>query len=537
MQTAKISGLGKAGLSLDNPQWSIPPNALSAGQNVRAFHGRLRNFGGRELNTTAPIEPYSLFGIQTPDRETLWVEAGLTAVYVYDGTNHIDISRASGAYALNEYTDRWTGGVQGTLVALCPGDAGGPQQWHPINTTTLLVDMMYDPTATPGSQTWQELAYTAYAMRTYKNVILAMNLTRSSARFPATIQWSEAIAPGATQVDWVPRTTNIAGEQPLGETSGNIIDGARLRDDFIIYKEDSAFRMSLGGPNIFIFDKLPDYVRIINRNCIGVADEFHVLASRDDVQVFDGNVFRSIFDKKVREFYQSSMFPERLFTTFVSVLGKENEAWVCLPKSDADPASTKHPDMAIVWNYKDDTISITDIPECRDMDQGVIVPDIPDTFDSILPADLTFDQDTLRFDQSPFSTALDFLVGAHGASLSVFGEQPTDDGKPRECIAERTGIVLKDEKSGMLSTDGVHRIREVRPYIDSTMPIQVQVGAQMAPNDSVAWEPEQTFNPAVDHHLKFRATGRYFGYRIRSNAAVNWEATALEFDYHRVRRQ
>lgn len=537
MLTAKISGLGEHGLSVDNPSWSIPPNALSAGKNVRAFHGRLRNFGGREFNTMAPIEPYSLFGFQTPDRETLWVEGGLTAVYVYDGTNHIDISRLTPAYVLNEYTDRWTGGVQGTMVGLCPGDSGGPQQWYPISTVTKLVDMMYDPTAAVGSQTWQELGYSAYSMRTYKNVFLAMNLTRGSTRLPATIQWSEAIAPGATQTDWVPRTTNIAGEQPLGETSGNIIDGGRLRDDFIIYKEDSAFRMVLGGPSVFSFDKLPDYVRIINRNCIGAADEFHILASRDDVQIFDGNVFRSILNKRMREFYQTTMFPERLFTTFIGMLGKENEAWICLPITDANPAATTHPKLAIVWNYKDDTLSITDIPECRDMDQGVIVPNIPDTFDSVSPSDLTFDEDTLRFNQSPFSTALDFLVGAHGTTLSVFGEQPSDNGTPRECIAERTGIVLKDEKSGLLSTDGVHRIREVRPYIDATMPVQIQVGAQMAPTDSVIWEPEQTFDPTVDHHLKFRATGRYFGYRIRSNDAVNWSSTELEFDYHRVRRQ
>lgn len=537
MLTAKIKHLGEKGLNLDLPPWEVEPNAFTGNKNVRAYHGRMRNFGGRELNTTAPIDVRSLFGFQTPARQTLWVEAGLTAVYVYDGTNHNDISRLAVPYALNEYTDRWTGGVQGTMVALCPGESGGLQQWAPISTAQRLVDMAYDPTAAAGSQTWEELSYKAYTAHTFKDVILAMNLTRGSTRFPSTVQWSEAVAPGATTVDWVSRSTNIAGEKTLGETSGNIIDGGRLRDDFIIYKEDSAWRMFLGGPGVFGFEKLPQYVRIINRGCVGVAQEFHVLASRDDVHIFDGNNFRSLLDHRFRHFYTDQMFPERLLTTFVATLEKEHEVWICLPRTDADTTYQKFPDIAIVWNYHDDTLSLTDLPECRDMDQGVIVPEVPDRFDDEVPTDLTFDQDVSRFDQSPFTTALDFMVGAHGTTLSVFGEQPTDDGTPRECLLERTGLVLQDEKTGLVSTSGVHRVREVRPYIDANLPVGIQVGAQMDPKAPVIWEPEQSFDPATQHHLKFRATGRYFGYRIRSNANVNWEMTTIEFDYHRVRTQ
>ena len=539
MLQSRISRLGEVGLNFDQPPFSseIPSNAFTSGQNTRAFHGVMRNFGGRDFITTAPIEPYSLFGVQTPTRETIWLEAGLNAVYAYDGTNHVDITRLSGPYALDEYIDRWTGGINGTLAAVCPGHSGGVQQWTTLSTVTRLIDMMYDPQGTVGNQTWQELGYSAYAVRPFKNVFVAMNLVRAGTVLPGTVQWSDGVAPGDTEVDWVARATNIAGELSLGETAGNCIDGGALRDDFIVYKEDSAWRMSEGGAGIFTFDRLPDYVRLINRQCIGVADEFHVLASRDDIHIFDGNVFRSLLDHRMREFYTATMFPERLFTTFVSVLSKEDEVWICLPRTDADPAALKSPDLAIVWNYHDNTLSVTDIPECRDMDQGVIVPNIPDTFDSIVPSDLTFDQDTARFDQSPFSTALDFMVGAYGTSIAAFGESPTDEGTPRPCRAERTGLVLQDEKSGLLSTDGVHRIRTVRPYIRSTGPVSIQVGAQFTPTGSVQWEPEVSFDPVVDTYIKSRATGKYFGYRVRSNANVEWELSDIEFEYHRVRRR
>jgi hypothetical protein len=238
----------------------------------------------------------------------------------------------------------------------------------------------------------------------------------------------------------------------------------------------------------------------------------------------------------MRDYYVTSMFPERLLTTFVATLPKEHEVWICFP-TQGDVGELKSPDRAIVWNYHDDTMSITDLPQCRDMDQGVIIPDLEDFYDSILPADLTYDQDTLRYDESPFSTALDFMVGAHGQSLSVFGEEPTDDGTPRECIAERTGLVLKDEKSGMMSVDAIHRVRTARLYIQSTQPIAVQLGGQNNPAGSVFWDPEQMFDPATQSYLKFRPAGRYFGYRVRSNADVKWSITDIEFEYHRLRRR
>lgn len=539
MLRARINGLGTVGLISDQPVFSsaVPDNAFTRGQNVRAIDGVMRNFGGRDFVTTAPIAPYALFGIQTPQRTTAWIEGGLTAVYAYDGTNHIDITRLAGPYALDEYVDRWTGGAQGTLAALCPGHSGGVQQWTTIDPATRLVDMMYDPQGTVGSQTWQELNYSAYSVRPFESVLVAMNLVRAGTALPGTVQWSEAIAPGATQVDWVARPTNIAGEASLGVTTGNIIDGAPLRNDFIIYKEDSAHRMTLGGPGIFDFQRLPEYVRLINRGCIGIAEEFHVLASRDDIHIFDGNTFRSLLDKRYRRFYADNMMPERLFTTFIAILAKENEAWICFPTKSANPLELKFPDLAIVWNYYDNTFSINEIPQCRDLDQGVIVPNIPDTFDSTSPTDLKFDQDTNRFDQSPFSTALDFMVGAHGTTLSVFAESPTDNGTPRECLAERTGLILVDNKTGIKSVDGVHRIRKVWPYIRTTAPVQVQVGASYEPSGSVIWDPEQTFDPTSDTYIKSRATGKYFSYRIRSNALVNWEATDIEFEFHRVRNR
>lgn len=538
MPRVKISDLGQHGIYNDLPRWSIPANALSDGQNVRAFHGRLKNFGGRQkvADTPTGFAPYGLYALQTPNRATLWIEAGLTQVYAYDGNNHTEITRLAGPYTMNEYADRWTGGTQANIAFLNNG-ADGPQIWAPIDTATRLVDMNYDPQAAAGSQTWDELGYTAYAMRPFKNTIIAMNLRKGITSLTNNVAWCEFLAPGDTNTDWVPRTTNNAGEQTLGDTTGNIIDGAKLRDDFIIYKEDAVYRCSFTNDSrVFRFTRLPEHVRIINRNCIGVADEFHVVASKDDVQVFDGNTFTSILEHKMREFYKTRMFSERIQTTYVSVFSREDEVWICFPSQDA-AGTIKSPDLALVWNYHDNTMSLTDIPEVRAMAQGPIVTPINDRFDDTEPSDLSFDEDTLRFDETPFDEALDFMVGAHGETLSQFGEVPTDDGVPRQCLAERVGLILVDEKSGMESIDAVHTLREVRPHLQSTGYVQIRIGAQESPGSGVQWEPEINYNPITETRIKTRATGRLFAYQLSSNANVEWDLTDMEFEYVLRRRR
>ena len=528
MPYAKIDGLGDIGINQDTPRFSLPPNALSGGQNVRAYHGRLRNFGGREFATTAPIEPYGLFAFETPEGEVLWIEGGTEQVYVFDGTNHTNISRTPPGgqptpYIMNPYTGRWTGGYMNGLGFLCDGFDDAPQQWTELAITTPLVDMVYDRDT---GDTWQDTGNRCYSMRPFSNTIVAMNLRRGLTRLPNNVQWCDFIVPGDTDTDWTPKATNRANEVPLGATTGAIIDGAPLRDDFIIYKTDAVYRMYATGIDSepFGFERLPEYVRVINRNCIGVGDEFQVIASRDDVQVFAGNTFRSVLNRRYREAYQSLMNSNRILTVFVAMLAKEKEAWVCLPTSDSE-----FPTLALVWNYARDTISITDIPLVKDMDQGIIIPTSEDFFDSTTPVDLSFNSDILRFDEGAFQTSLDFMIGAHGTSISIFGEATTDNGTPRLCLAERIGLLIPDGEIGYSSAERASMVREVRPYIQATAPVEVQIGSQDSAGGPVTWQPSQIFDPTSSDSLNFRVTGNYFGWRVRSEADVLWEITSIEF--------
>ena len=537
MPRAKISQLGAIGVNGDLPPQSIPDNAFTRFKNARAYHGRVTNFPGYTVYAQAPIQVYGLFGFETATAGTLlWVECGLNQVYVYNGATHSNITRSSGNYTTNEYFDRWSGGAQSGIGFLCNA-IDSPQQWDKIDEGTQLKDMFWDPAATAGSQTWGELNYRTFAMRSYGGAIFALGMQKGGDVQQATVAWSDFVKPNDPNIEFQPKSTNSAGDKSIGDTLGACIDAAPLRDDLIIYKEDSVWRCSLvnDANEPFRFARLPEYVRILNRACIGVAREFHVVAAAEDVYIFDGNVFRSLLQQQDRDFYRANLWGERRLTTHVGVLPQEQEVWICIT-SPGSTGEAKWPDQAIVWNYRTNTFQRTELPSVRSFDIGPITQTgTPgQTY-----ADLTFAYRdwTTPYGSGAIGAGDTWLVGAHGQNISVFGIDPTDNGTPRECIAERTGLVLMDADTGVRSSGKVNRVQTIRPYMETTGPVNIQVGSQMTADGQVKWQPVKTFDPTQQNKLNFRSSGKYMAYRILTQENVRWALTELEIDYTEQRQE
>lgn len=534
---ARINGLGDIGIVSDIPPTNIPDNALSSGSNIRAYHGRLTNFPGYEQYASAPIQIYGVFGFNTgTSGALLWLEAGLNEVYVFDGSTHTNITRTSGGnYTMNEYLDKWTGGVQNGLGFLCNGK-DSPQQWDQVSSAVPLKDMMYDPDAAGGNQTWGEKNYLAFGMRAYSGTIFAFNLNRGASALPSTVQWCDFIQPGTTEPDWEPKSTNSAGERYIGDTLGAVIDGAPFRDDFIFYKEDSVYRCSFTGDanDPFVFQRLPAFARIIGRNCVDTAAENHIVAADEDVYLFDGNTFTSILTHRYRDFYRSNLWPDRRLTTWVRSKPDDKEVWIGLTNSSNTGDPDQYPNVGIVWNWHDNTLSHTDLPIVRSMSTGVLAQaTTPDNYET--PPDLAYDDDTLSFDQIIASNSTTSFVGATQTVLNDFGKVETEDANPKTCQAERTGLILQDTKHGIRSADGVNRIVSLKPYLETNKPVEFSVGGQFAMGGPIYWSAWKFFDPQTQSVIRFRQAGRFSAWRIRSMDNTKWSMAGMEIEYKRVR--
>ena len=536
---ARIDGLGDIGIISDVPPSSIPDNALSGGFNVRAFHGRLENFPGYQVYTTPPVAVHGLFGfLTTSGGPTIWVEAGLNKVYVFDGATHSDITRvAGGDYTTDEYFDRWTGGVQNGFGFLCNGK-DSPQQWDQVNTGTPLRDMIYDSEL---GTTWDTQAggpIRAFGMRPFSGSIFAYNITVGANFFPSQVQWCDFISPGTTNPDWIARPTNSAGSRSIGDSLGQIIDGAPFRDEFVFYKEDSVYRCAFTGSalNPFVFQRLPEFVRIINRNCIGIAAEMHVVAAPEDVYLFDGNTFKSILTHRMRKYYLASLWEDRKLTAFVASNSADKEIWICLTARDnQEQGQGDYPNIGIVWNWHDNSLSHTDLPRVRAISSGAITggPPVADTYET--PPDIPYDDDLAPYDGSVSTVSASGLVGSSGPDLLQFGGVATDGGTPKLCWAERTGLILNDTKHNLRSADGVNRVVSFRPYLESSGPVNIQVGNQFSLGGPIYWAALKPFDPATQNEVKFRQAGRFMAWRIWSQTNVSWSLAGMEIEYKRVR--
>ena len=71
------------------------------------------------------------------------------------------------------------------------------------------------------------------------------------------------------------------------------------------------------------------------------------------------------------------------------------------------------------------------------------------------------------------------------------------------------------------NTTDVHLVKTIYPYIEGGS-VNIHIGSQMSPNDSVSWDGPYAFDPSTDYKVDVRKTGRLHAIRFTSTANVQW---------------
>ena len=59
-------------------------------------------------------------------------------------------------------------------------------------------------------------------------------------------------------------------------------------------------------------------------------------------------------------------------------------------------------------------------------------------------------------------------------------------------------------------------------------PVNVYVGSQFAPEESVTWEGPFSFDPSTDNEVNCRVSGKYLAFKVESTTDVAWTLTRYE---------
>lgn len=510
MPLIRVPNAGAAGVNKDLSSSELPISAWTDAQNIRFLDGYAYQFygHGEVYNgvTEAPqhVLPCNVGG----GRYWIYTTAGKTfAVTITDGAAvHTDITHLTPRAGV---TNQWTSTLLSGLPILNAGDGKAPMMWS-LSTADKLVDLSNWPANT-----------SCKSLRAFKNYLVALNVTKAGKNYPFMVKWSHPADPGGVPVSWaIDDSTVDAGESDLAEGYDPIVDGMQLRNSFMIYKEASIWRMDfVGGAYVFQFSKVLGTSGALNRNCIAEIDGFHVVLTGSDVIVHDGVTATSVLDKQTRRWLFQNIDVNGAHLCFAFKNPFFNEVFVCFPSIGSATC-----DMAMVWNYKDKTVSFRQVPNLNHaafgpVDNGLIGNWAQDA--APWASDLTL------WDGPDFvpSTARTILASAN-TKLYMMDSSASFDGVIPQAYLERRGLTLGEPET-------IKLVRSIRPRISGNTgeTVNIRVGwNNTSPYDEPTWGPmmEHVIGQTVSDDCL--VSGRYIAIRFETGTAYQWKLDSYDVD-------
>lgn len=501
----------QAGILKDVKPGELPPDKFSDGQNVIFQDGRAwRSLG--YLSVFSPdVAPYYLLPVQQAVNY-YWIYPGQSAIYVTNGTADFNITPAA-AFS-DGHQKRWTGGMLNG-VPILNIDSIDPVYWDG-NTSNIMVPL-------PG---WPANTKIKGALRPYRNFMIAMDLEETSVRKGTKYRWSDAAPENALPTTWTASDTNAAGSGLVGADDGFIIDGAQLYQDFFMYKQHSIYRLSfIGGRFVLAEQPVSGVAGALTQNCIATVKlrgtlERHIVLTDGDVIAMDGRTPDTIADKQVRRFIQNEINPDALEKAFVVPYLSENQVWICIPTADAS-----FPNLALVWNYRDNQWGFRDLPESPAITPGLVSLGVaPDELWSDLGNWDTLDRVWDQRSFNPTDTAL-LMTDPTSTKLQAIDYSNQADGVNIESYVERKHIQMRPDRGVATAVHAYPRMEGIAG---------TQVTFMFGHSDSTRIEPQydqtKVFTIGTDDRLDFFSKGKYLSYRIDSNGENPWELAGIDFE-------
>lgn len=491
-----------------NPS-DLPPASWSEGRNISFKNGKVSKAQGYErIFGNMPDDQRPLYAMPyLSDNTPYWFVGFEKSLQRTTGYSWQDVTRVTDGttdhipYNANP-ENTWNGGFL-SGVAVMNNGVDTPQIIRA--TDTYFKDLPNWPTNLK-----------AKIVRPFKNYLIALNLTKDSVLMPTVVKWSSPADPGEVPFTWNEADpTNDAGENPLADTAGAIVDGKKLRDQFIIYKEDSVYSMRyVGGVYVFGFQQLYDDVGMLAPNCVAEFDGKHFVIGQGDVYVHNGVQKKSVIDGKMKTYLFNAIKTGSVKSVFVVPDYNNTEMWICFQAS-SDASTEAYADRAVIWNWQDDTWSIRDVPKVFYGTVGVVDPQDPDNWDA---DPNSWDTDATVWSSATYNPAKTkiFLVSYEDKKCYIVGESSLFDGQPFESRMERTDLYGGDDLF-------IKNVTSITPHIRGKGSADVYVGWSMLQDSPVEWEGPYKFIIGQDHKIDCRISGRYIGVRFEFNDPGSWE--------------
>lgn len=520
MAEIEVNDLMSIGVIQDEPGYQIPPEGWTLGQNVRYIANGIEMLPGWSptLGTnprTSVDTPMALMYISSAS-QPWWLWASLTHIYVFDGVNDTDITRAVGGNYAAVDAKSWNNTIFQGIPVFNDG-VDKPQFWATYSSGTKMQDLTNWPAS-----------FSSRVVRSFLSYMFALNNTTSGVNLPHQVRWSSGAVPGSLPSTWdYTDPTNDAGTVQLPDVaSGRILDGQQLSGQFFIYKEASTWRVQfIGSPFVFSFHSFMENTGILATRCLAVTSDGlkHVVVTQDDMIVHNGISAESLLSKRMRRYLFNRIDSNNFDTSFMFSNPVYDEMWFCYPSS-----GQIEPDSALIWNYKYNSFS-----EATGIDfRAVEIGTVPVT-------GLTWAQQTLTWaaDSAPWaSSKRRRLVAANPNTkkLILLDDIVTTkrDGVAFTGTLQRTGLSVTGQKRNgewIVDLKNQKMIRLLWPKMQANGSVQIRVGYAQLINGNVAWNPYQTFDPDFNLFVE-GCEGQGRSIAVEFNGLNGWRLDGYKID-------
>lgn len=503
-----VKQVGQYGVNRDLSQHELPINVWTDALNIRFLDGLAnQTYGHNEIYASPSITPYFVMPV-TVAGVRYWIYAGATKIYtvaVPGGTiTHTDVSRAAGgAYAATR--NSWMGTVLGGLPVLNNG-IDEPQYW--------LLNGLFLRLAN-----WPATTY-CKSMRSFKNMLVALNVTKTATLYPYMVKWSHPADPGTIPTTWdITDATKDAGELDLAEGYDAIVDGLALRDSLVIYKQQSVWRLDyIGGVFVVKAQKVLGTSGAMNKNCIVEIDGQHFVLTNMDVVIHDGQQATSVIDKQSRRYLFQNIdetYKERCFVAKNPYL---NEIFVCYPEA-GQTVCTK----AMVWNWVDRTVTFRALPSINHMAAGALDRSSTGTWTTAVG---TWADQVGNWGTPAYSPDLArVLMAPDTTKLYLLDETATFAGTAISSFMERRGLAFD-------APDKTKLISRIFPRITGTdgLTVLVYVGSADDPYENPTYGDAITYTIGTTVSCDTFCTGRYMAVKFASGTASVWRLDSYDIE-------
>jgi hypothetical protein len=379
----------------------------------------------------------------------------------------------------------------------------------------------FTPLPYTAGQTWQARATVPLVIRSHKEFLIALGtiVISTQAKDANVIAWSAPATTTGIPFTWDPADlSTIAGELYLSGQGGYVIDGLTLRDEFCIYSKNAIdFMRYVGGELLWAVRPLSCETGLLALNGVAEVYDRHVLLTKNDILLNDGNSLTSIVDGTVRRRIFDALNTSTYERSFLSVNEVDKEVWICIPERGSTYAN-----LAVVYAWESDKVYLRDtVLDCVDACTG------PKSSSMVTWAGVTttWENSVKNWNtdkNSTFESTFILLNSTTGVYDALVNDQDVSTGL--NTVLERLNVSLAGYDVSC-TTVSIH------PHITCPNSVLIRMGASLNPNAGIHWKQAQIFNPSTMRKLDIRTTGPFHSWRIESIGNTPFSLSGMDIVY------